>query len=96
MKGASVYHKIKALRAEYSIRDCARELDISINTVQKYAQMSLEEASVSIGQQQRRSQFDEVRAYILEELEEFSRITATKLLRKVKARYPSITSQERI
>lgn len=95
MKGASVYHKIKALRAEYSIRDCARELDISINTVQKYAQMSLDEASASIGQQQRRSQFDEARVYILEELGEFPKITATKLLRKVKEHSPCITAKER-
>lgn len=95
MKGATVYHKIKALRPHYSIRDCARILDISINTVQKYQEMSLEEASAYLSSQNRKSQFDEARDYILEQLEEFPRISATKLLRKVKELYPSISAKER-
>lgn len=95
MKGATVYHKIKALRTHYSIRDCAGILGISVNTVQKYEAMSLEEASVYLGRQKRKSQFDEAREYILDQLEEFPRITASKLLRKVKEKCSSITAKER-
>ncbi|TVM01579.1 MAG: transposase, partial [Candidatus Brocadia sp. WS118] len=68
MKGAEVYHQIKALRRQYSLRDCADRLGISVNTVSKYDQMSLEEASCYFAQGQRVSQFDEARAFIIEEL----------------------------
>ena len=39
-----MYHQIKALRRHYSLRECADLLGISVNTVSKYDQMSLEEA----------------------------------------------------
>jgi transposase len=95
MKGAEVYHQIKALRRQYSLRGCARLLGISVNTVIKYDQMSLEEASSYFSQNQRGSQFDEARTFIIEELIRFPRIKAPKLLRKIRARYPSITAKER-
>ena len=90
-----MYHKIKAFRSHYSIRDCARQLNISVNTVQKYAGMSLEEAACYLAEQKRRSQFDIAREFILDQLEDFPGITATKLLRKVKEHYPSITAKQR-
>lgn len=95
MIGVPVYHKIKALREGHSIRDCARRLDISPATVSKYAQLSLEEACSSVGCHQRSSQFDPARDYILKQLSLFPRISAVKLLRKVKERYPEICAKER-
>ena len=90
-----MYHQIKALRRQYSLRDCADRLGISVNTVSKYDQMSLEEASCYFAQGQRVSQFDEARAFIIEELSRFPRLKAPKLLRKIRERYPSITAKER-
>lgn len=95
MKGATVYHQIKSLSKEYSLRDCAEKLGISVNTVRKYAGMELQEASVYLERVKRRSQYDVAREFILEYLERFPEIKATKLLRKVKEKYPRITGKVR-
>jgi transposase len=95
MKGVAVYHQIKALCQQYSYRDCARRLGISVNTVQKYAQMSMEEAAPYFEGVKRPSQFDEARDFIIDQLRRFPRIRAPKLLRKIRERYPSITAKER-
>ena len=85
MKGAAVYHRIKSLSEGHSMRECARRLGISINTVRKYAGMDLAEASDYLGKVKRSSQYDVARDFILDHLEQFPEMTATKLLRKVKA-----------
>jgi len=95
MKGATVYHQIKSLSKEYPLRDCAEKLGISVNTVRKYAGMDLQEASAYLERVKRRSQYDIAREFILEYLERFPEIKATKLLRKVKEKYPQITGQVR-
>jgi len=95
MKGASVYHQIKSLSKEYSLRDCAEKLGISVNTVRKYAGMELQEASAYLERVKRGSQYDVAREFILEYLERFPEIKATKLLRKVKGKYPRISGQVR-
>ncbi|RLB75496.1 MAG: IS21 family transposase [Deltaproteobacteria bacterium] len=95
MKGAEMYHKIKTMRIKYSVRYTAKLLKISTGSVQKYSQMGLEEASSYLKRQKRRSQFDEARNFIEEKLEEFPNITATKLLRQVKAEYPNIKAKVR-
>lgn len=95
MKGATVYHQIKSLSKEYPLRDCAEKLGISVNTVRKYAGMDLQEASAYLERVKRRSQYDVAREFILEYLERFPEIKATKLLRKVKEKYPQITGQVR-
>ena len=94
-KGAAVYHLIKALSEQYSYRNCARRLGISVTTVQKYAQMSMEDASVYFAGVKRSSQFDEAREYIIDQLTRFPKLRAPKLLRKIRERYPSITARER-
>ncbi len=95
MKGAEMYHKIKTMRIKYSVRYTAKLLKVSTGSVQKYSQMGLEEAASYLKKQNRRSQFDEARNFIEEKLEEFPNITATKLLRQVKAKYPNIKAKVR-
>lgn len=90
-----MYHKIKAMRGEHSVRQTAEVLGISPNCVQKYTKMSLEEGAGYVKQLKRRSQFDEVRSFIDEQLKTYPKITATKLLRKIKAEYPEITVKVR-
>ena len=81
-----MYHKIKAMRAEKSVRQTAELLGISQGCVQKYSQMSLKEGAVYVKQLKRKSQFDEVRSFIEEQIKIYPKITATKLLRKIKNR----------
>jgi len=90
-----MYHKIKTMRIKHSVRTTAKLLNISSGTVQKYSHMSLEEAAVYLKGQKRKSQFEDARKYIESQLEEFPNITATKLLRKVKDRYPDIKGKVR-
>ncbi len=91
MIGVIVYHQIKSLRQDHSLRDTAKNLKISVNTVRKYEGMSLSEASVYFEESQRLSQFDVARAFIEERLDHFPKISAVKLLRQVKERHPEIT-----
>jgi len=91
LKGADMYHKIKALRVDHTVRHTADALGISPNCVQKYSQMSLEEGAVYIKHLKRKSQFDEAVSFIEEQLETYPKITATKLLRKIKIEHPEIT-----
>ena len=86
-----MYHKIKALRVDHTVRHTADALGISPNCVQKYSQMSLEEGAVYIKQLKRKSQFDEVRSSIEKQIKLYPKITATKLLRKIKIEHPEIT-----
>jgi len=86
-----MYHKIKAIRCEHSVRQTAEILNISPNSVRKYSKMSLAEGSVYVKHLKRRSQFDVVQSFIDKQLEAFPKMSATKLLRKVKAANPEIT-----
>ncbi len=86
-----MYHKIKAMRSEHSVRETADVLGVSSGCVQKYSKMSLAEGAVYVKQLKRKSQFDEVRSFIEEQLEIYPRMTATKLLRKIKIEHPEIT-----
>ena len=95
MKGVTVYHQIKALCEQYSYRECARRLGISVNTVQKYAQMSMEEAAAYFKESRRGSQFDEARGFIVDELRRFPMLKSPKLLRKIRVKYPHITAKQR-
>jgi len=95
MKGAMVYHQIKCMRKDHTVRECARKLGVSVNTVRKYAAMDIREASTYLGKVKRGSQYDVARTFIEQYLDVFPKITATKLLRKVKAQYPRITGKVR-
>jgi len=91
LKGAEMYHKIKAMRGERSVRQTADVLGISTGCVQKYSKMSLEEGAGYIKHLKRKSQFDEVRSFIEKQIKIYPKITATKLLRKIKIKHPEIT-----
>jgi transposase len=95
MKGAMVYHQIQSMKEEHTVRDCARKLGVSVNTVRKYAKMDLQEAASYMDKVKRGSQYDVAREFIEQYLSVFPQITATKLLRKVKARYPEISGKVR-
>ena len=86
-------HKIKALHNEgagLSIRSIARELGISRNTVRKYLRMD----EAAIGEEQERrtrhKQLDDYRDYIVTLLEQFTNLSAVKVLRKLKERHPEL------
>ena len=91
-------HKIKALHNEgagLSIRSIARELGISRNTVRKYLRMD----EAAIGEEQERrtryKQLDDYRDYIVTLLEQFTNLSAVKVLRKLKERHPELGVSDR-
>ena len=90
-----MYHKIKALRQRHSIRQCASLLGISVNTVRKYECMTLQEASDYLPKVKRSSQFDQAREFVVLYIENFPKISASKLYQKVVAQYPDIRAKER-
>lgn len=87
-----MYHKIKVVRGSHSVRKTAKVLGISPSSVQKYSKMPLEKGADYLKQLKRKSQFEDARTFIEDELENFHQITATKLYRKIKAKYPEITA----
>ena len=95
MKGVSMYHQIKSLRRCYSVRECARRLGVSVNTVRKYDGMNLSESASYFETRQRSSQFDVARDFIIERLSQFPKISAVKLLRQVKEKHPEIQGKVR-
>jgi transposase len=90
-----MYHKIKVTRKKHTVRNTADILKVATGTVQKYSKMSLKEAASYVKQLKRPSQFDIARNYIEQELELYHKIKSTKLLRKIKVKYPEITAGER-
>ena len=91
-------HKIKALHNEgdgLSIRSIACQLGISRNTVRKYLRMD----EAAIGEQQsnrtRHKQLDDYRDYIVTLLEQFTNLSAVKVLRKLKERHPELGVSDR-
>ena len=91
-------HKIKALHNEgagLSIRSIARELGISRNTVRKYLRMD----EAAIGEEQERrtrhKQLDDYRDYIVTLLEQFTNLSAVKVLRKLKERHRELGVSDR-
>jgi len=93
-----VIHKIKALHNEgdgLSIRSIACQLGISRNTVRKYLRMD----EAAIGEQQsnrtRHKQLDDYRDYIVTLLEQFTNLSAVKVLRKLKERHPELGVSDR-
>lgn len=79
-------HKIKAMYDEgrgSSIREIARTLKVSRNTVRKY--LTMDEASIDaeLGERSRHKALDEYRDYIVHMLETFPRLSAVKVKRKL-------------
>ena len=96
MKGVEMYHKIKAsLSKGHSIREVAEYLVISPTAVQKYSHMDLESSASYLKKTKRKSQFDLAYSFIAEGLEDHCTMKSTKLLRKVKEKYPEIDCKVR-
>ena len=92
-----MYHKIKQEKGNTSVRETAKKVGVSPGTVQKYFQMDLKEASDRIlsPTRDRKSQFEVANSYIEEVLSAHPHISAVVLHRKVKERYPLISSKVR-
>ncbi len=91
-----MYHKIKAsLSKGHSIRKVAGDLGISSATVQKYSHMDLETSAIYLKKTKRKSQFELAYTFIEEELKNHCKMKSTKLLRKVKKKYPEIDCKVR-
>jgi transposase len=80
-------HKIKAMYDEgrgSSLRAIAAELKISRNTVRKYLRMSAEEITAYREGQRRERRLDVHRGYMVHLLETYPRLSAVKVLRKLR------------
>jgi transposase len=80
-------HKIKAMYDEgrgSSLRAIAAELKISRNTVRRYLARSAEEIAGERSDTQRAKRLDAHRPYIVHLLETYPRLSAVKILRKLK------------
>ncbi len=91
-------HKIKALYDEgkgLNIRAIARQLGISRNTVKKYLKITVEEVQNQQSTPGRSKQLDEHRDYIIHLLGSFPGLSAVKVLRKLKEKYPSLVASGR-
>jgi len=95
MESEEMYHQIKSLRMNLSIRKVAEKLKISPNTVQKYAKMDMPTASTYLKKVDRRSEFEVAYEFIEEKIESHPKISAKKLYRIMKAQYPDITAKVR-
>ena len=91
MLGEEMYHRIKSMSGTYSLRVIAKETSTSVNTVRKYQEIGLEEASNYIGKLKRRSQFDIALSYIKEQYKHYPWITVVKLHTNLQKQYPEIT-----
>ncbi len=91
-------HHIKSLYADgqgLSIRAIAEQLNISRNTVRKY--LRLDEAAISRCQddRSRSKRLDFYRDHIVHELQTYPRLSAVKVLRKLKARFDDVNASDR-
>lgn len=91
-------HKIKALYDNgngMSIRAIADELKISRNTVRKYLRMDEAEIEKRLDNPARRKVLDDYEEYIVHLLEEYPRLSAVKVLRKLCAKVGELDVSER-
>ena len=91
-------HKIKALYDEgngSSIRSIARELGISRNTVRKYLRMDEGAITEVQANRERHKILDEYRDYIIHLLKTYPRLSAVKVLRKLKEKVGDVEVSDR-
>jgi len=91
-------HKIKALYDEgrgSSIRSIARELGISRNTVRKYLRMDESAITEMQDRRARRKILDDYRDYVIHLLQTYPRLSAVKVLRKLREKVGEIEVSER-
>jgi len=91
-------HKIKALYDEgrgSSIRSIARELGISRNTVRKYLRMDESAITEMQDRRARRKILDDYRDYVIHLLQTYPRLSAVKVLSKLREKVGEIEVSER-
>jgi len=91
-------HKIKALHDNgngLGIRAIARQLRVSRNTVKKYLEMSAKEIQEEMENTNRIRKLDDHREYIIHLLETFPDLSAVKVMRKLKEKYPDLGVSDR-
>jgi len=89
MEGWMMIHKIKAMYDNgngYSIARIAEELSISRNTVKKYLKMNEEQINEYLKGVGREKLLDKYRDYIIELLQRYPKLTASKIKRKLVAK----------
>ena len=91
-------HKIKALHDDgngLSMRAISVQLGISRNTVRKY--LKLDEVSITqrYDNPERSKRLDECCDYIINLLQNYPRLSAVKVLRKVRVQYPGLSALDR-
>jgi len=91
-------HKIKALHDDgngSSIKAISQQLGISRNTVRKYLRM--DETAITLQQDntERSKRLDECRDYIIHLLGTYPKLSAVKVLRKLRTQYPSLDVSNR-
>lgn len=91
-------HKIKAMYDEgrgSSIRAIAQELRLSRNTVRRYLRMDEGEIQAYQARKGRSKRLDAHRSYIIHLLEAYPRLSAVKVLRKLKAAHGDLSVSDR-
>lgn len=91
-------HHIKSLYADgagLSIRAIAQQLDISRNTVRKYLRMNEEQIGTRLDDPSRVKRLDTYREQIIHQLQQYPRLSAVKVLRKLRAQGVETTFSDR-
>jgi len=94
-----VIHKLKSLYDEgrgISERELAMKLGISRNTVRKYINMNEDEIQQAmVGDASRKKMLDDYRDSVIRLLQTFPRLSAVKVLRKLKEKVPELSVSDR-
>ena len=89
MKRWSMIHKIKVMYDEgngHSIRQIAKELSISRNTVSKYLKMQEEQISEQVNNPKREKTLDTYKDYIVSLLQKYPKLSSVKIKRKLQTK----------
>ena len=89
MKRWSMIHKIKAMYDEgngHSVRQIAKELSISRNTVSKYLKMQEEQISEQVNNPKREKTLDTYKDYIVSLLQKYPKLSSVKIKRKLQTK----------
>jgi transposase len=89
MKRWSMIHKIKAMYDEgngHSVRQIAKELSISRNTVSKYLKMQEEQINEQVNNPKREKTLDNYKDYIISLLQKYPKLSSVKIKRKLQTK----------
>ena len=91
-------HKIKAMYDSgkgLSIRAISRELDVSRNTVKKYLAMNVEDICAIKTDPARDKWLDQYRDYLINQLKDYPKLSAVKLMRRLRRKVGELQISER-